>query len=604
MKKIIYSLMTLVLAFSTLSCEGLLDAENKTAGGQTAENYFSTAEGLLAFRANAYYSLKKIVTANDIFEDGTDLYVPSRGKTPTAFQQYTLTPETGDVKNMYAYCYQVINNANGLLSYGGDQYKADALFLRALGYYFLTQHFGPVPYSDKYINDANREYPRKDLQFIYDHLIADLDPLANDANIPEWTIDGTVNRRAINALLGRICLAAGWDLETTLADAARGTWTKTASEYFGKAAAYADAAIAGIDFSAQSFEQKWYPANENTNKETFFAVQYERSGYPGESASGGHGMQNDYGSYYGVVSENGLKGVGSVKVPSVKALSLFEKGDERYEATYMTTFYNYDGTWGTTGYYAYYNNVEGRSTLPIALYYAPYYVTKAEFEAFLSTNKSRFVKGDNKNTPFAFLMQNPVIKYYFKEDGSIQKTESLPYNAGSLAAQLNFTPTVKKWDDPGTIQEDGNTKNCYRDIVMLHASASCLDAAEAYYMLGNDVEAFKRINALRSRANASTLTNVSDYAPAYSTTSTFGEIGMIDLILDERARELYAESTRWIDLRRTRQLVRYNIEFNYLIDNVSNMSNTTGEIKWYRPIPTEELSSNTAMGNEDQNPGY
>ena len=59
-----------------------------------------------------------------------------------------------------------------------------------------------------------------------------------------------------------------------------------------------------------------------------------------------------------------------------------------------------------------------------------------------------------------------------------------------------------------------------------------------------------------------------------------------------------------MNLRRTRQLVRYNVEFNYLIPDAAAMSNPIGESKWYRPIPTEEISSNTAMTAEDQNPGY
>ena len=69
-------------------------------------------------------------------------------------------------------------------------------------------------------------------------------------------------------------------------------------------------------------------------------------------------------------------------------------------------------------------------------------------------------------------------------------------------------------------------------------------------------------------------------------------------------RELYGENQRWMDLRRTRQLVRYNIEFNSLIPDVAAMSNPIGEVKWYRPIPAEEISSNSGMTTEDQNPGY
>ena len=60
-----------------------------------------------------------------------------------------------------------------------------------------------------------------------------------------------------------------------------------------------------------------------------------------------------------------------------------------------------------------------------------------------------------------------------------------------------------------------------------------------------------------------------------------------------------------MDLRRTKQLVRYNLEFSKeYIKSVAQMSSPKGDIRWLRPIPSNEISANTAMTNEDQNPGY
>lgn len=608
MKKILYmSALALMTAGAFSSCDDFLEAENKTAGGQTAEEFFSTEAGLESFRNYAYYSLRNMSTWTDIYEDGTDLYQPSRGKTPTQFQQYTTTPENGDVKNLYIACYQLINNANGLIYYGGEKYAAEAKFLRAYGYYMLTQHFGAVPYSDKYINDATREYPREDLKTIYDNCIADLVGIAEDASLPEISNDGRVNRKAVAALLAKLNLAAGWDLETTLTDAAKGTYSKSEnSAYFTEAASWAEKAISGVSLT-QSFAQKWAAANEDTNPETFFTIQYDKAGYPGDVNSGGHGLQNDFGSYYGAQDANGCKVSSSVKVPTEKSLYLWGEGDERYLGTFMTTLVNYDGDatkWGTstaTGYYAYYNNASWE-TLPIAYYYAPYYMSQADFEAFLTANKARFAKGSYVNTPYAYLMGNPVKKYSFNADGSFKSPESKAYNSATLASELNFTPTVRKYDDPTTPLAAGNSSNGYRDIVLLHASDLYLVAAEAYYMAGKEADAWTKINAVRTRAKAANLNNsLSNYLPDYPQKDA---LTMLDLILDERARELYAENQRWMDLRRTRQLVRYNVQFNSLISDVSDMSNTLGEVKWYRPIPNEEMASNTALTSADQNPGY
>ena len=604
MKKLQYiSALALAAGLTFTSCGDFLDAENKSAGGQTAESYFSTAEGLKSWRVNSFFTLRALVTSNTIYDSSADLYWPSRGRGADEFVQFTLNSETGAVQDLYVSGFNVVNSANGLLKYGGDTYKTDAYFLRAYAYYILTQQFGAVPYSTSYINDANREYPRVDIKTIYDGCIADLEEVYPSAPEKSTPYDGSVNKRAIAALLAKINLAAAWDLETTLTNAEQGTYTVTGTTYAAAAAKWAEEATAGISLT-QSFEQKWAPSNEDSNPETFFSVQYDRASYPG--TKGGHGYQNDYGSYYGDIAGTFEKYSGSTKVPSAKSLFLWDEGDERYQATFMTTFYNTKkaGTWGTEGYYAYYNaSADAKAKLPIAFLYAPYYTKQADFEAYLTANAARFATTEEMaNKPQAYIMSNPVVAYKFDVNGkwSVDNAESGAYNNSTLSARLNFTPSVKKWDDPETPQSNLNTSEDYRDIVLLHASESYLTAAEAYLLQNNTSKCLEKINAVRTRAKAKTINSLADYDPDYS--HTF-QLNMLDLVLDERARELYAEPQRYIDLRRTRQLVKYNIAFNNYVDNVATMSNNSGEIKWYRPIPTSELNSNTST-EMTQNPGY
>ena len=137
----------------------------------------------------------------------------------------------------------------------------------------------------------------------------------------------------------------------------------------------------------------------------------------------------------------------------------------------------------------------------------------------------------------------------------------------------------------------------------LHVSDLYLVAAEAYLMAGQSAQALEKINAVRGRAGLSALASFGAYQPEYSTTGSF-KMTDLDLILDERARELYAEGQRWMDLRRTKQLVRYNVEFSEYISAASDMANNKGEIKWYRPIPANEISANSGISQADQNPGY
>ena len=158
---------------SLVSCSDFLEAENKSAGGQTAADYFKTPEGLKSWRVNTFNTLKSLVTSNSIYENSSDLYWPSRGNGIDEFVQFTLNSQSGSCEDLYVAGFNVVNYANGLLFYGGDTYKTDAYFLRAYAYYVLTQQFGPVPYSKEYINNANRDYPREELKTIYDGCIAD-----------------------------------------------------------------------------------------------------------------------------------------------------------------------------------------------------------------------------------------------------------------------------------------------------------------------------------------------------------------------------------------------------------------------------------------------
>lgn len=610
MKKLSYLIVSAsFMLLSLTGCSDFLDAENKSAGGDKteADSYFRTKEGLESFRAYAFSNLKNIATAIDINDDGTDLYMPCRNQGASVFQDYSLAPEFDDVKDYYVACTGLVNNANGLINYSGSNYplyRAEGLFLRALGYYYLTQHFGAVPYSDSYIQDANRNYPRVDVETIYSKCEDDLNEIINSGLLPEISHDGSVNKKAAQALLAKIYLAHGWDCNTTLSDENAGTYAITSKEYFEKAAQTAEAALSGISLT-QSFEQKWTPSNEDTNPETFFSVQYDKAGWPGELEKGGHELAIYYCHYYGVISE-GVKYSTSNKALNTRSLSLWEKGDERWNGTFMTTMYQYDTSvadWTRYGYFAYYNTSVDKNTLPIFAYYAPTYVTREEFEAYLTAHKSQFARNTRVHAKavHANLLHNgQMLVYQFNNDGTFKEptitSQSLSDN--NRVNSLEMTPCVKKWDDP-TAAMSGKTIS-FRDIVLLHASELYITAAEAYYMAGNEPAAWAKINAVRDRAHAPHLNSLADYDVEVK----FSNFTLLDLILDERARECYAEQTRWMDLRRTKQLVRYNVAYNWFINDANDMKNVKGETKWYHPIPTAEISNNDGITLEDQNPGY
>ena len=608
MKKNIYLsvIAALFAGFTLTACSDFLEAENKTAGGQTADDFFSKDASTLL--TSTYESLKAYAYIPDLFSRGSDLYIHTRGHAATDFDSYTITPENNTISSFYANVYKTINYANGVISYAGEDSEVgqEARFLRCYGYYLLTQHFGGVPYVTTYINSAETSYPRNSVSEVYTALIEDLTSLYNSSSLASQNHAGHASKQAVAALLAKVYLAAGWDLDTTQGDAAQGSYTVNSTSNFTQAAAWAEKAINGVSLT-MSFEDKWYPTNEG-NAEEIFSIQYERNGYPGDVSNSGHSMQNNFGGYYGAYDASGIKNVSSDDQQSQKSMYLYEKGDKRYDGTFMEIFYaatkNASGkaNWGNEGYYAHYN-VADLSKFPITRVYLPYYVTEAEAEAWIAEHESQLIADGSvyaNGNVIVSLLTLPNVTTWTLASGSTQ------FQKKSVAItdynnQVDNGVCVKKFDDPNT--EYTNNNNDYRDIVVFHVSDMYLVAAEAYLMAGQSAQALDKINAVRSRAGIAAISSFSAYQPEYTTSSSF-TIKDIDLILDERARELYAEGHRWMDLRRTKQLVRYNVEFNEYVTSASQMANSAGEYKLLRPIPTNEISANTGISPEDQNPGY
>ena len=281
---------------------------------------------------------------------------------------------------------------------------------------------------------------------------------------------------------------------------------------------------------------------------------------------------------------------------SVKSMGLFEKGDERYEGTFMTTFYA-DTVDAKNSYYVFYGKSEAElATLRINTKYFPYWVTETEVQDWITANSSRMANliANRKNVVVVMGKDGTITTYSCNSKATIQK-DSKTSTLEDFYKSTDSGVKVRKFDDPV------NKRNCFHDIVLIDLSEIYLVAAEAKLLGGHENECLNYINQVRDRAKAPVLGSLADYDPQYTLSGT---MRMLDLLLDERARECYAQKIRFVDLRRTKQLVRYNIAFNREIASVADMTGFDGNIKWLRPIPDAELNNNTGMTGADQNPGY
>lgn len=597
-----------------VGCSDFLEEDNKSTANTDGNKYIAETPSVL--RATAFEALRSNMLNIDMQDLASDLFRCWRKTNDGDFSQFSITAANGTVSSFYSNNGKAINYANAMIKFGGDgsSLAEEGRFLRAFCYYYQTQQFGAIPYVTEYIESSSRDYPRTPLDELYGELVKDLTDLYNNSSLPATDHHGNISKQAVAALCARICLAAGWDLGTTLTDASKGTYTVNSTDYFKLAADWAEKAINNTQLT-MSFEQKWSPFNEG-NDEVIFAINYQREGFPGDVNTGGHSLQNNYKGDYVSPNLSGQKGdsSGGPNGTSEKTLYLFGEGDERFDATFMTTMYNakMNGSvaeWGTQGYYAYYNaSASELASMPIAAKFFPWYTSVDQAKDFLDSHRNQTVKFANKeygwDTPFAIILDPAgATRFTFDEQGGYSQSS---LDLSDWAANNSFNGVaVKKFDDPSSIQSTSG--NDYRNLVAFHVSEMYLVAAEAYLMAGDETKALAKINDIRRRAKAKEIPSFDDYQNMvdYTTPSTFGNITKIDCILDECAREMYAERTRWYDLRRTRQLVRYNIAFNRDIHSIEQLSNAKGEVKWYRPIPEKEINNNTSMTfEEDQNPGY
>lgn len=613
MKLYKYLSIAAITCLPLTGCSDFLEPDDKQNGNMDGISYVESDPA--AMKPVAYDVLRTFATHLPLHEEATDLYIPSVAS--DGYGEFTTNPEDGTVASYYANGMKLVNYANGMIRFNGADSKigAEGRFLRSLAYYWLIQQFGSVPYQTAYVESSTREYPKKPLPELYDALIADLEDVYENSELDAQNHKGEASKQAVAALLAKLYLSAAWDLDTSLSSAEQGTYTVNSKERFAKAAAWAEKAINGIQLT-MPFADKWSPKNEG-NAEEIFSVQYDRAGFPGTVLTGGHQMMNEYMSYYGNCVVTGQKGTpsGGKHSMSYKALRLFERDDQRWAGTFMSTFYNApldeqkNALWGKDGYLAVYNCTAAElSNKLIAMKFYPSYYTEAEVRADLAGKEPQTKKPAagkyGINTPFAAILGYPAVTIIdFKSDGTLAAARSVQTPSFISSAGNNGT-CVTKYDDPAA--ENVTRNNCYRDIPVFHVSDMYLIAAEAYLLNGEEPKALAKVNDVRRRAGAQELGSFGSYSipySAYGSVQTFTPTSL-DVILDERARELYAERTRYEDLRRTKQLIRYNLAFNRLGITAAQMQNGKGEFKWLRPIPTEEINRNTAMTIEDQNPGY
>jgi hypothetical protein len=482
-------------------------------------------------------------------EYGTDIYSAGADGSYKGFHFYDsqLTSSVVILAELWDETYKGINTINAVIDRApsvtgmSDAVKAQRVaemkYLRAHYYFILVQQFGPLDLRLKETTGPTKTATRATEQAVYKQIEADL--LA--------AIPALENKKA-SSDFGRATKAAAENLLAKV-------YLTRASSKFAEATDYANAAtlcnnvINNYGFKLlPDFDQVFDQANQ-VNDEVIFSVQYTNdpltNGFIDNQGNKLHlyfGMQYDVqpGMQRDVVNGRPFK---RLKPTTYLLNTVFADrvNDTRYKKTFKDTWLsNKPGTYNTTfdGSKATVTYKAGDTTI----YIPGYEMTLAERAA--------------------------------------KKYQVLVPSLYNYA----LFPTLKKFFDP--LRPDMTYENGSRDYFVHRLADTYLMLAEASVKLGKQAEAVTAINAVRVRAAAA------GKAENMKVTSVD-----MNLIMEERARELAGEQTRWMDLKRWGNLVERVKLYN------SDAAANVADKHYVRPIPQKQvdLSEN---GGFPQNSGY
>lgn len=564
MKNIYKYLLFILFVGLNISCEDYLKEENKS--NITAENYFIEKDGYESLVTAAYSTLRDVWGDDPwLFCLGVDIYTrghseerggsyENRDVYSSELNEYlNLTPENGFVSDFYSDCYKAIQTCNtaivrseSVVGMGTERIEllvSEVRFIRAYYYYLLVEQFGDVPIVKEEITSAVTHFDRDSEESVYQFIISELDDIKDKLPAsPE--VFGRVTSGAVKNLLALIHLTRGYK-----------PYAKT--DDFSLAASLADEVIGSGTYTLQNtFEDVFTPGNED-NDEIIFSIQYDPSSLG--SSLEGNGQSAHWGWELwmyepGFERENPTYNwKKSQFMPTQFLYSLFNTSiDSRYDATFLSTFY------ATTD-----DEALGIKAGDLKVYFPKW--------------DEEFTTQDSID----FMSEHPVA--------SIYKYETWKQDFDNIGGTNKF-PMVWKFYDPNSeFHFNANNYRGTRDIFLYRLAETYLIAAEAYYNSGDSKKAAERINTIRTRAA------IEGKEPEMEIQASDVDV---DLILDERAREMTGEYKRWMDLKRTGKLIERTLAHN----NLAKMDNQLKEFHLLRPVPQSVIDHD--LGEFPQNPGY
>ena len=620
MKRYILTIITSCLLFVNFSCNDFL--EEKVVSATMA--YYETPECIDAV-VNSIYSKMRWPFSGERFHNyalfGTDLFMTATGTHGNAWDQYqatALNASTSLLYSLWTQWYEAISACNTGLYYIEDmnenaswknQRTAEMRFFRAYFLFDLMQQFGAIPMPLEPVFEAQTYIPRTPVDKVYTQIIEDLKYCADYNYLPKTAERGRVRIGAAQHLLAKVYLTRGSAVSAE-AKATRGTQDTDLAE----AARYADLVIGSSEYELEKNFADIFLLDNKDSKEVILTVNYTKDEmWNGEGNPMHMYSTGSYTNQPGMIRDiaNGrpwsrIRQTFWVMEDQAKHGGLFDyTNDSRGEKTFKSVWYSNNSE--TIPKWA---DIKDGSTV----IWSPSAALKG---------KPKFEVGDTcivmrpihyKGIPLAeggFESKRDSLILFGSQDHNLWTMER-------IESVRDFWPIIEKWangDRPDIMYEPG-----HRNFNVYRLGETYLIAAEAYGRQGLYDKAADRLNEVRKRAayksgewrsnlnvingKGEKLTSSTESKMTVKETdlSSLSLDQFVDLMLDERGRELIGEDNRWNDLNRCEKLIERFKAHNAI-------GGTAGNIQPYhvlRPIPQNHIDRLDPAGalEVEQNKGW
>lgn len=537
-----------VAIFAAVSCDGLLEEQVISNVGN---NYLNTPSGLNDGLNAAYSSFRAwygTERGNNFTIFGTDTYTNGADGAFKFMNFYTSDFDTQNnhVREIWDQFYQGINTCNavidraplveGLAENIRNQRIAEAKFIRAHHYFILTQLFGGVDLQLTESVIPSNSVSRSTVQQMYAAIIKDLEEAIPNLEAAARSVNyGRATRPAAEHLLGKVYIT-------------KATSEAGASDDYAKAEQLLQRVVSEYGITLLENFADVHAFGNEVNNEVVFSVQYGTNPLTNATGNNSHvfflmeydvqpGMRRD--------TQNGRPFKRFRPTDYTYNVIFADKvNDSRYLGTFLDLYYsNNPGTYNT-------NFDQTKPQVSFALGDTAIYIPGYEMTA-----------AERATKPYQVLVPSAYNERLF--------------------------PSLRKHMDPG--RADLTQFQGVRDYIAFRLAESYLLLAEAQVRLGKIAEATEIVNIVRRRAAF----------PGHEEAMEINSTQMdMEMIMQERARELLGEQQRWLDLKRWGVLLERVKLHNPQATNLQ-------EFHLLRPIPQNQIDR--AEGNEagfPQNPGW